>query len=149
MKIKRKIVANSWAVGVLLVAGFCLSACDSELDIQQAYPFRVETMPVPKEIKLGEQVEIRCALTTEGNYADARYTLRFFQFDGIGILQIGKDGNPLVPNDRYEISSGDFNLYYTSGSKEQQSFEIVFEDNHKQSQTLRFNFNHKQEDINE
>ncbi len=78
MKLKRKIINNLWAVGVLLIAGFCLSACDNKLDIQQVYPFTVETMPVPKAIKLGEQVEIRCTLTSEGNYTGSRYTLRFF-----------------------------------------------------------------------
>ncbi len=149
MKLKRKIINNLWAVEVLLIAGFCLSACDNRLDIQQVYPFTVETMPVPKAIKLGEQVEIRCTLTSEGNYTGSRYTLRFFQYDGVGTLQIGKDGKPLVPNDRYAVSAGDFNLYYTSGSKEQQSLEIVIEDNHKQSRTLRFDFNHKQEEKTE
>ena len=61
MKTKSKITNNLWVVGVLLIAGFCLSACDSKLDIQQAYEFDIKTMPVPKEIAVGETVEIRSA----------------------------------------------------------------------------------------
>lgn len=46
---KKKIINTIWVMGVLALAGFCLSACNHELDIQQAYPFTVETMPVQKE----------------------------------------------------------------------------------------------------
>ena len=49
-------------MGVLALAGFCLSACDHELDIQQAHPFTVETMPVQKHIVKGQTAEIRCML---------------------------------------------------------------------------------------
>lgn len=145
MKTKSKILNNLWVVGVLLIAGFCLSACTTELDIQKAYPFSVETMPVPKEVRINETVEIRCTLTPEGNFDKARYTLRFFQYDGLGTLQIGTEGEPLIPNDRYEIKPGDFNLYYTSKSDERQSIEIVIEDNNRQSQTLVFDFSSKEE----
>ena len=31
---------------VLILAVFCLSACDRDLDVRQSYPFTVETMPV-------------------------------------------------------------------------------------------------------
>lgn len=41
--------------GVLSIAVFCLSACDNELDIQQAYPFTVETMPVQKHTTKGRR----------------------------------------------------------------------------------------------
>lgn len=47
---KKKIINTIWVMGVLALAGFCLSACNHELDIQQAYPFTVETMPVQKHI---------------------------------------------------------------------------------------------------
>ena len=42
-----------------------LSSCSDELDIQQSYPFKVETMPVPKDIVRGQTVEIRCELKAE------------------------------------------------------------------------------------
>lgn len=82
MKIKNKIINNLWVVGALLIAGFCLSACDHKLDIQQAYEFDVRTMPVPKEIAVGETIEIRCTLTEKGSFGDNRYTIRYFQYDG-------------------------------------------------------------------
>ena len=44
-----------------------LSSCSNELDIQQSYPFKVETMPVPKDIVRGQTVEIRCELKAEGS----------------------------------------------------------------------------------
>ena len=43
---KKKILSTIWVMGVLTLAVFCLSACDRELDVQQSYPFTVETMPV-------------------------------------------------------------------------------------------------------
>ncbi len=63
---KHKIINDLWVVGVLLIAVFCLSACDNKLDIQQSYEFDVHTMPVPKEIAVGKTVEIRCTLTEKG-----------------------------------------------------------------------------------
>ena len=54
-----------------------LASCDKDLDIQQAYSFSLETMPVPKRIGVGETAEIRCTLVREGEYADARYTIRW------------------------------------------------------------------------
>ncbi len=47
---KKKILSTIWVMGVLTLAVFCLSACDRELDVQQSYPFTVETMPVQKDI---------------------------------------------------------------------------------------------------
>lgn len=67
-----------WVVGVLALAGFCLSACNRELDVQTAFPFEVETMLVRKEIALGETAEIRCLLKSEGDFADTHYTIRYF-----------------------------------------------------------------------
>ena len=53
-------------VGCMAVAVFCIAACDNDLDIQTAYPFHVETMPVPLRVTQGETVEIRCSLLAEG-----------------------------------------------------------------------------------
>ena len=47
---KKKFLNSIWVMGVLTLAVFCLSACDRELDVQQCYPFTVETMPVQKDI---------------------------------------------------------------------------------------------------
>ena len=61
-----------------------LTSCSDDLDVQQSYPFTVETMPVPTRIVKGETVEIRCELKREGRFSDARYTIRYFQPDGEG-----------------------------------------------------------------
>ena len=53
-----------------------LTSCFDDLDVQQSYPFTVETMPVPKRIVKGETVEIRCELKREGRFSDARFTIR-------------------------------------------------------------------------
>lgn len=127
--------------GVLL-----LTACNNVLDVTQAFPFVVETMPVPEEIRHGETVEIRCTLKSVGDFEGTAYTMRYFQYDGDGLLRMGMDGEPLIPNDRYPVEKGDFRLYYTSKSTERQSLEIVFEDNHGQSQALELNFNNKRDD---
>ena len=75
-------------MGVLALAGFCLSACNHELDIQQAYSFTVETMPVQKHITKGQTTEIRCTLKRQGRFEEARYTIRYFQPDGRGRLKM-------------------------------------------------------------
>lgn len=77
-----------------------LTSCSDDLDVQQSYPFTVETMPVPTRIVKGETVEIRCELKREGRFSDARYTIRYFQPDGEGKLRMD-DGMVLLPNDRY------------------------------------------------
>ena len=59
---KRKFVNALWAVGLLALVSLCLPACDRELEVQQAYDFTLETMPVQKDIRRGETAEIRCYL---------------------------------------------------------------------------------------
>ena len=80
-KAKRNIVRTFAALCVgMLSIGF--TSCDDDLDVTQAYPFTVETMPVPKELAQGETAEIRCELVREGEFDGAVYTIRYFQFDG-------------------------------------------------------------------
>ena len=64
-------------VGCYIVAALVLvAACNDKLDIQTKYPFTVETMPVPKKLKVNETAEIRCELKREGRWEDTRYTIR-------------------------------------------------------------------------
>lgn len=81
---KKRIFNTIWVMGVLSIAVFCLSACDHELDIQQAYPFTVEAMPVQKHIAKGQTIEMSCTLKRQGGFEDACYTIRYFQPDGRG-----------------------------------------------------------------
>ena len=102
-----------------------LASCDKELDIQQAYSFSLETMPVPKRIGVGETAEIRCTLVREGAYADARYTIRYFQPDGKGELRMD-DGTVFLPNDRYplDIDNEELNSLLTTIKNQGDELEL-------------------------
>lgn len=137
-----KITRMIWVMGVLVLAGFCLSSCDRTLDVQTVFLFKVEAMPVRKDIALGETAEIRCLLKTEGDFSDTRYNIRYFQPEGDGELRL--DGVAFDPNDRYPLESKSFRLYYTSRSTGRHLIDIYIEDNHGQLQHLSFDFNNKQ-----
>ena len=76
-----------WVVGVLTLVEFCLSGCDRDLDVELFYPFTVETKPLQKDIIRDQTAEIRCTLKPGGEFADTRYTIRYFQSDGKGLLR--------------------------------------------------------------
>ena len=139
---KKKILSSIWVMGVLALAVFCLSACDRELDVQQSYPFTVETMPVQKDIIRGQTAEIRCTLKRGGEFANTRYTIRYFQPDGKGTLKMD-DGTVFKPNDRYPLSKQEFRLYYTSLSTDRQTIDVYVEDSFGQMQQLSFSFNNE------
>lgn len=134
----------------LSLTAFLFTACNDDMDVQQAYPFTVETMPVPTRIVKGETVEIRCELKREGRFSDARYTIRYFQPDGKGTLRMD-DGMILLPNDRYPLDREVFRLYYTSACEDQQSIDIYFEDNSEPKQLflLSFDFNNERKEETE
>ncbi len=142
---KQKILNTLWVMGVLALAGFCLSACNRDLDVRQSYPFSLEAMPVQKSIAKDETVEIRCTLKREGNFADTRYTIRYFQPDGKGTLKMD-DGTLFKPNDRYPLAKEKFRLYYTSLSSKQQTIDIYVEDNFGQMRQLTFSFNNEEKE---
>ena len=127
--------------GCYIVAALVLvAACNDGLDIQTKYLFTVETMPVPKELKVNETAEIRYELKREGRWEDARYTIRWFLFDGEGTLKLD-DGTVLLPNDRYPLEKETFRLYYTRLSDEQSSFTVWVEDSDGQAVELEYDFN--------
>ena len=131
-------------VTVLFVGlmGCFLASCDDELDIQQSYPFTVETMPVPGKVTKGQTVEIRCEMKKEGNYANTLYTIRYFQYEGEGTLKMD-NGITFLPNDRYLLENEKFRLYYTSGCSEVQNFIVMVEDNFGNAYELEFDFNNQ------
>lgn len=125
----------------LAVSCLSLASCDSELDVQQEYPFTVESMPVVGKIADGETVEIRLEIKAEGNFSGTVYTLRYFQPDGKGSLKM-EDGTVLKPNDRYLLNELRFRLYYTSQSADaSQTIDLYFEDNWGNLQRLSYGFN--------
>ena len=130
MKKNNKIKKSVSVLAFLFVCAvsLILSSCSDELDIQQSYPFKVETMPVPKDIVRGQTVEIRCELKAEGKFDGTIYTIRYFQHDGKGSLRM-ENGTVFQPNDRYLLENEKFRLYYTSASTETQTMTVVVEDN--------------------
>jgi hypothetical protein len=128
-------------VGCYIVAALVLvAACNDKLDIQTKYPFTVETMPVPKKLKVNETAEIRCELKREGRWEDTRYTIRWFLYDGKGTLKT-ENGTVLLPNDRYPLEKETFRLYYTSLSDDQSSLKVWVEDSFGQAVELEFSYN--------
>lgn len=142
---KKKLVNMLWAVGLLTVVSLCLPACDRELEVRQAYDFTLETMPVQKDIRRGETAEIRCSLKRAARFAGARYTLRYFQSEGKGMLRLDK-GAALKPNDRYPLVREEFRLYYTSQMLARQTIDVYIEDNFGVMKRLTFDFNSKRDD---
>ena len=72
----------------VMAAILFVGACNDDVDIQQSYPFRIETMPVPKKLKVGETAEIRCQLHRNGRFEETKYFIRYFQPDGAGTLKM-------------------------------------------------------------
>ena len=117
------------ALALCLFAAVSLTAvsCDDDMDIQQSYPFTVETMPVPNKVTRGQTVEIRCELKKTGDFANTLYTIRYFQFEGEGTLKMD-NGITFLPNDRYLLENEKFRLYYTADGEEAHNFIVVVED---------------------
>ena len=140
-KVIPKMMFGVYIIGMILL----LSACNSQLDIQQQYPFTLSAMPVPKSLEIEETVEIRMKLLREGYFEDTEYYIRYFQVDGAGDLKL-EDGTVLLPNDLYKLTEEVFRLYYTSKSTDQQKIDVYVEDNFGQTEQITFNFNNKKEE---
>ena len=131
-----KIIMGCYIVAALVL----VTACNDNLDIQQAYPFSIETLPVPKKLKVGETAEIRCQLVRGGYYQPTTYQIRYFQPDGKGKLEMD-NGTVFLPNDLYPLEKETFRLYYTSASTDQQTIDIYIIDSFGQMQQLTLSFN--------
>ncbi|MFI3293997.1 MAG: DUF3872 domain-containing protein, partial [Rikenellaceae bacterium] len=112
---------------------------EDKIEVQKVYDFALQTMPVQSEIKLGETAEIRCQLLKNGDYDDAKFTIRYFQPDGEGELRMD-DGTLFLPNDRYPLDREEFRLYYTSNCTDAQTIDIYIEDNFGQEQKYTYSF---------
>ena len=121
---KKIFALSAWLAAIVLM----FVACSEDLDVKQAYSFDLETMPVQKNIVAGETAEIRCTLVREGEYSDVKFTIRYFQPDGVGELRMD-DGMLFAPNDRYPLDRTEFRMYYTSLGTERQSIDVYIEDN--------------------
>lgn len=61
-KNKRISIFKALALCLFAAISLTLVSCDDDMDIQQSYPFTVETMPVPNKVTRGQTVEIHCEL---------------------------------------------------------------------------------------
>lgn len=130
-----------WMLVLAVTSVLTVSSCNkNELDIQQNYPFEVKVMPVPADLANGQTVEIRITIQQSGNFNDATYYIRYFQFDGTGSLRHYNDA-PYIPNDLYPLSQTQFRLYYTSQSTLSQSFDVWISDNFGNEKQVSFEFN--------
>ncbi|RHV96004.1 DUF3872 domain-containing protein [Odoribacter sp. OF09-27XD] len=136
----RKILSKIGMGCCTIAALLCFGSCSDKLEIQQAYPFTIETMPVPKKLKVGETAEIRCQLKRDGYYTPTTYQIRFFQSDGKGELKMD-NGTLFLPNDFYPLEKETFRLYYTSASTDQQTIDVYVQDSFGQLVQLTFSFN--------
>ena len=121
-----------------LLLSTIVCACSNDLDVNQVYSYDLVSMPITKKIVQNETVEIRCELLKEGNYTDAKYSIRYFQSEGNGALVL--DNTTLIANEKYPLNNGKFSLYYTSLCSEQQTFDIYIEDNFGQTIQKAFSF---------
>ena len=137
---KKRGLVGMTAILFLGLVACLLSACNDEVDVQQSYPFKVETLPVPTRVVKGETVEIRCELKSEGDFDGTVYTIRYFQYDGEGSLKLD-NGLEFKPNDRYLLENRKFRMYYTSLCDEAQNFIVVVEDNWGNMTEMEFDFN--------
>ena len=140
-KIIHKVIIGVYFMGMILL----LIACNTQLDIQQQYPFTLSAMPVQKSIVIDETAEIRMMIIRDGHFEETEYYIRYYQPDGTGDLKL-EDGTVLLPNDLYKLTEGVFRLYYTSKSTDQQKIDIYVEDNFGQTEQISFNFNNKKEE---
>ena len=138
-KNKRISIFKALALCLFAAISLTLVSCDDDMDIQQSYPFTVETMPVPNKVTRGQTVEIRCELKKTGDFANTLYTIRYFQFEGEGTLKMA-GGITFLPNDRYPLDREVFRLYYTSRSDDQQTIDVYVEDNTGQVVKTSFTF---------
>jgi hypothetical protein len=138
---------NRFRIGLLplyvllaILTSSVTSCSKNELEIQNDFPFEIKMMPVPKEIAIGNTVEIRLTIQPTGNYSNTQYFIRYFQFDGQGTLKY-YDAPPYLPNDLYQLPTKQFRLYYTSKSTVSQSFEVWISDNFGNEKQLSFQLN--------
>ena len=125
----------------MLICSVVFTSCEKdELEVQQNYPFELKVMPVPGEVKNGQTVEIRVTIERSGNFNDANYSIRYFQFDGQGTLRY-YDEQPYLPNDLYPLPTEQFRLYYTSTSAVSQSFDVWISDSFGNEKQISFQFN--------
>jgi len=125
---------------LLLFTCFTLISCSKELEIQTNFPFELETMPVPSSVPADQVVEIPCYIKRQGFYQESKYTIRYFQYEGVGSLKFAGD-KPFIPNKLYKVPKDSFMLNYRPKTKDKHSFKIWVADQFGNEKTAEFDFN--------
>jgi hypothetical protein len=134
---------NKFTIGLLtvLTSSVTLVSCNKEeLEVQKGFPFEVVVMPIADEISNGQTVEMRFDIQRTDNYIGTQYFIRYFQYDGLGLLRYYNQ-HAYLPNDLYPLAAEQFRLYYTSKSTVTQSFTIWISDNFGNEKQLSFQLN--------
>lgn len=118
---------------------------DHEPEPETDISFELTTLPVPKKIKQGETIEIRCQLKKADENNNATYSIRYFQSDGKGVLRMD-NGMLFLPNDLYPLNRETFRLYYTSHCSEQQTIDVYIEDSFGQVVQKSFSLQNDRDD---
>src|SRR5690606_15280730 len=95
----------------MLVCAVVLTSCEQDkLDIQQNCAVHVHVMPLPTEVANAQTVERRITVDRPGNFIDAEYFVRYFQFDGHGTVRY-YPVPPYMPKGLYLLPHTQFRLY--------------------------------------
>ena len=147
---KRRILDMMMAACCMAVSFLGLAACDNELDIQQEYPFTVESMPVADEIAGDETVEIRFYLDREGNYGKAEYDIGYIQVEGKGevtdcegVKLVNREVRPLAEMPGLDTDNPVkqvFTLFYRSTSTRRSELKFFVRDNFGQEREMSVSF---------
>lgn len=147
-KNNNKIIKCLYVAICIILSAIILTSCEKkELEIQQDFPFEVTTMPVRPEISKGQTVQIRVNIKSSGSYEGTKYFIRYFQFEGEGMLRYER-AMAYTPNDPYPLPAKQFSLYYTSKSDQGQAFSVWISDSFGNEKQLDFEFSNKNTDEN-
>ncbi len=130
-----------WLFFAIILSTGLLSSCGKEdLEIKKDFPFEVSVMPIPQAIANGDTVEIRLAIQRTDKYNGTQYFIRYFQYEGQGLLRYGNQ-HVFVPNNLHPISAEQFKLYYTSQSFVSHSFSVWISDTFGNERRVNFQLN--------
>ena len=141
-KNKRISIFKALALCLFAAISLTLVSCDDDMDIQQSYPFTVETMPVPNKVTRGQTVEIRCELKKTGDFANTLYTIRYFQFEGEGTLKMA-GGITFLPNARYPLEKEKVRPDFPAAGGEAHKFIVGGGENFNNPFEVGFDFNNR------
>jgi len=105
-----------------------LVSCTDAIEIQRGEDFTLTAGQYRTSISKGETREIPFNITTESQYSETVYTVRYFQAEGEGVL-CTDDGRTMRENREHLLSDKEFSLFYTAATDSEHSFTVTVSDN--------------------